>query len=202
MGRRLFAINEATGKRELDKFDSKHSKYILDWNEFKKVYDNKFTVYRIIYKDGSKGGWLENYKNLSQRGLCKVLDEAKVFYGGEVSDNAVVKGEAEVLLKGKVSGNAEVSGEAHIANAKVYGYAKVEGEAEITSEASVYGKAKVSGSAGVASKSKIFDEAEISGNGYVTQSSQVFGYAHISGDARITNGTKVDYDVDTGTIRK
>lgn len=47
-------LNEGNNLRELDSFDSEHPKYILDWND--SVNPGPLTLYRIIYKDGSKGG--------------------------------------------------------------------------------------------------------------------------------------------------
>ena len=73
-------------------------KYVLDMNKAKNV--DGHTFYRIIYKDGSKGGWIESYDNLSQYGDSKVLDEAEVY------------GKAKVYDEAKITGNAELSGNA------------------------------------------------------------------------------------------
>ena len=102
-------LNEGNELRELDEFDSEHPKYILDWNDSIDL-EGHTTLYRIIYKSGHKGGFLESYDNLSQKG------KAKVYGNAQVSDSAEVFGDAEVFGKAKVCGDAWV-----------YGYARVSG---------------------------------------------------------------------------
>lgn len=113
-------LNEGNELRELDSFDSEHPKYILDWNESTSVLG--CTLYRIIYRNGRKGGFLESYNNLSQEGRAKVYGNAKVFSDAVVSDNAEIYGDAWVYGRAKVLDNAQVCG-----NARVRGNAEVSG---------------------------------------------------------------------------
>ena len=96
---------------------------------------NGITLYRIEalkdfgdVKEGNKGGFVENDRNLSHDGNCWVYSNAKVF------------GNANVCGYPKVFGNAEVWG-----NARVYGNAEVYDNAEVYSNAKVFGNANVCG---------------------------------------------------------
>lgn len=80
------------------------------------------TLKRIIYDDGTVGGWIESEDNLPQDSKARVLDNAKV-YG-----------------KARVSGKAYVCG-----NARVFGSARVYDEACVCGEARPYGDARISG---------------------------------------------------------
>ena len=94
------------------------------------------TLYRIEalkdfndVKKGDKGGFIENEKNLSQRGDCWIYDNAKVL------------GEAMVCCNAKVYGNAKICDYAvAYDNAIVFGYAQVFGNAEICGNAVITSK--------------------------------------------------------------
>ena len=69
-----------------DRFNSEERpKYVLDWDD--SVQHNGETLYRIIYRDGSKGGWIQGYHNLSQYGDCEVCGKT-VFTEPEDSQNS------------------------------------------------------------------------------------------------------------------
>jgi hypothetical protein len=92
---------------------------------------NCVTVHRIEalkdfgnVKKGDLGGYIENGKNLSQKGNAWVYGDAKV------SGNAWVYGDA------KVSGDAWVYGDAEVCGGEVYGDAEVCGD-EVSGDAEV-----------------------------------------------------------------
>lgn len=177
--------------RELDKFNREHPKYILDWNRCLKrrcpsgskhfYEDGMMRLYRIVYKDGTVGGWAEGYHNLSQHGDCRVLDNAKVYgYYASVSGNAVVRDDAKIYGCAKVFGNAEVSGKARISErAMVYEYAKAQDSSDIYGYARLYGNSAVSDSAKVFGTARVYGTAEIFGN------AEIYGDSVICGTAKI-----------------
>ena len=93
------------------------------------------TLHRIQYRDGTRGSWIEEYRNL--QGNARVLENAMVWDEAVVCGDAVVTGKAHVRGRARVEGNAEVSGEA-----------KVGGKAIICENAKVWGR--VSGNAVIA----------------------------------------------------
>lgn len=122
-----------------DRFNSEERpKYVLDWDD--SIQHNGKNLYRIIYRDGSKGGWIQGYHNLSQYGDCKVDDDAKVFGAGYVHGDAQVYGNAQVYERAWVFDKAIVH-----SDAQVYGDSQVYGKSEITDSARVYGQAEVYG---------------------------------------------------------
>ena len=175
------------------------------------------TLYRIEalkdfndVKKGDKGGFIENEKNLSQRGDCWIYDNAKVSDNAMVCDNAKVYGNARVygnawvfgnamvfvnalvIDKARVYGNAQVRGNAVVYdNAEICGDAKIFGNAQIRCDAIVRGNAQVYGHASVRGNAEVYGNARIYGNAEVSGNAQVFGNTEIRGDAVITN--KSDY---------
>lgn len=95
---------------------------------------------------GSRGGWVESEKNLSQDGVCWIADEACAYGNALVRDNALVLDNASVF------GNAIVR-----ENAIVYDDATVYGDSEVCGVAHVFGYAKVRG------KAKLFGGANVCG---------------------------------------
>ena len=156
-------------------------KYHLDENETKKF--EGVNLYRIIYANGKKGGWLGSINNLSQKGKCEVLDDAMVYDQATVSGNAKVYGDAWIYGNAKIYDNAMVYGDAAIVdNVEVYGKAKVYGEAELFEQAKVYGNAKVygdhpmiHGTAKVYGNAKVYGEADLMGTCEVYGKAEVFG---------------------------
>ena len=182
-----------------------------------KVYDK--TLYRIEalkdfndVKKGDKGGFIENEKNLSQRGDCWIYDNAKVLgeamvccnakvYGNAkicdyavAYDNAIVFGnaqvcdEAKVYYNAKVYGNARIYGKARVLdNARVYGNTNVYHNAEVCGNTRIYGNAIVRGDAVVCGDAVVYDNAAVYGN------ARIYGNAEICGDAEIASNS--DYIV-------
>ena len=81
-------------------FGPKYPKYVLD--KTNTINYKGRTLYRIVYNPNHEvykhfhGGWIESYSNLSQYDLCAVLDDAKVFGKGKVTDSGILVGHAEV----------------------------------------------------------------------------------------------------------
>ena len=93
------------------------------------------TLYRIEalkdfsdVKKGEKGGFVENEKNLSQRGDCWVYENAKVYGNAQICGDAIVCEDAQIYGNVWVFDNAEIFG-----NAEVCGNAEIRGDAEIAS---------------------------------------------------------------------
>ena len=147
-----------------DSFDLEHPKYILDYSNTLS-YDGH-TLYKVLYYDDVEGGYLESYKNLSQEGLCRVLDSAKV-YGF-----AKVKEDAQITKK-----------------ARVYGKAEVSGKAIVTDESQVYYLAKVSGDSLIKDTAKITDTAQVLGKAEIEGSAEIYGNSIIKGKSKIGGET-------------
>jgi len=49
------------------------------------------TLRRVLYGDGTIGGYVETYSNLSQEGSCRILDAAKVYGDARVSGDMKVR---------------------------------------------------------------------------------------------------------------
>ena len=190
---RLLQENE---ELELDQFDSAHPKYILDWNDVDDfIY--KEPRYRVIYKDGTEGGRIASYDNLSQEGSCKVLRGAEVLGNAKISGNAQVKS-GTILGNAQIFGNAEVSGATisgdvqiygdavvHDYNGLIYGNAKIYDNAYI-SNADIYGNAQVYGNAKIIGQGYLKSElAKVSGNAQVYDNAVIRGKSHIYGKAKV-----------------
>ena len=160
---------------------------------------NGKTLYRIEalkdfgdVKKGDKGGFVENEKNLSQRGDCWVYENAKVYGNAEVYDDAKVYGNAWVFDNAKVSDRAEVFGIAEVCgDAVVYCDVEVFGNAQVYDNAKVSGNTQVCGNAKVYGNAKVFEDAEVFGIAEVCGNAEIRGDVEIRGDAVITN--KSDY---------
>jgi UDP-3-O-[3-hydroxymyristoyl] glucosamine N-acyltransferase len=119
-------------------------------------------LFRIEYKDGTKGGWLESKSNLSQEGGCRVLHEAKVFGSARVWGNAQIIGEAEVFGFARVYGRAWISNSAKVyGHAKVYDYAAIENEGRVNGYANIFENAKIFGKAVAGGKARVHGNAMI-----------------------------------------
>jgi NDP-sugar pyrophosphorylase family protein len=57
---------------------------------------------------GDLGGFIEKEANLSQKGNCWVLDDAKVYNRARVSDNALIFGNSWVFHEATCSGNSGI----------------------------------------------------------------------------------------------
>jgi len=97
-----------------------------------------------------------------------------------------------------VSGNARVYGVARVVgdawisdNAQVYGQALVSEEAAIEGNARVYGHSMVSDCGKVGENARIYGEARVTGNAQVSSEAQVFGEAMVSGNALVREQVKI-----------
>ena len=167
-------------------------KYVLDPDDSKIV--DGVTVYRIVYKNGWKGGWLESEKNLSQFGDCRVFNDAVVLGDAKVKDGATVMDRAKVTGRATVCGKAIVGSSARIlGDSVVTGYARILGHAIVQRNARVYGNAIVT------------DMAIVSDNAIVTGSTRVDKQMIVGGSesavdaARAVEATRLNREeVDSG----
>lgn len=147
---------------------------------------------------GELGGWIEDYKNLSQKGKAWVADNACVYESARITQNASVCGNARVagtafvtgdaVIKGnaRVYGNAKVTDLAYVyRNAHVYGDACVCCSARITDNAHVYGSATIAGCARIYDNAYIYDSAYVHGCALVRDNARIYGNAHVGLDAQI-----------------
>lgn len=74
-----------------------------------KLIDHMILLHRIQrIADGLIGGWVESYKNLSQKGSCFIFDNSAVLDNATVEEDAQVKGESVVCDFARVAGNVVV----------------------------------------------------------------------------------------------
>lgn len=173
---------------------------LLENDSFKFKDDNGVvrTLYRIealqdIREDvtiGTKGGYVECERNLSQTGGCWIYDDAKVYDMARIFDDAIVYNNARVYDYAVCDGisqvfeDSTVSGYAQIRNdARVSGRAIVCGYAIIEGHARVYGDVTIAGG-NITDISQIYGEAMIK-NGYICKDANVFGSVIIDGDVSI-----------------
>lgn len=149
------------------------------------------TLYRIqALKDfagirkGEKGGYIQQYKNLSQYGDCWVYDDANVL------DDAVVLESARVSRNAVVSGDAIIRGYATVTDyAKVSYHATIEGGAYICDYAVIAGGATVSEQAWIVDNSYVTGNCQIKGNARIRGRSEVKGFAIVTDETSISNST-------------
>lgn len=127
------------------------------------VTENGRTLYRIRalrdfghVRKGDLGGYVESERNLSHKGECWILGNAKVVDGAHVYGNAIVGGNAEIRKEAEIKDVAFVHGNATVCDkASVADSALVAGEAKIGGSARIGGRAKVSGRARVGGESEV-----------------------------------------------
>ena len=129
---------------------------------------------------GDLGGWIEDYHNLSQFGICWVYDNAIVF------DNAMVYDDAKVYDDAWVYGNTKVYDAS-----RVFGDSQVFDDAVVFDDAMVYGNAIVYDDAVVRNYAKVYGHAEIGGNAIVSDSAKVYGDSKIQGSIRIRENDSI-----------
>ena len=79
-------------------------------------------------KEGSIGGYVQGYYNLSQKGNCWIYDSARVSNFARISENAKVRDYAKAREYAQISENAQIRN-----------YATVEGNAIIAGNSEIYG---------------------------------------------------------------
>lgn len=141
------------------------------------------TLYRVVYADGTKGGYIENESNLSQEGNCRVLDNARVYGFGVVKDNAIVRGSSKVHGNSVVGGSAILIDKVEVMNySEVNDYSVLSGNTSIDEECVITGKAKIHNSS--LDYCDIKDDCSIS-------SSKISGVI-TNGKTEIKDGVKID----------
>jgi len=98
---------------------------------------------------------------------------------------AWVSGNARVYGAARVIGDAWISG-----NAQVYGQALINEEASVEGNARVYGRAMVSDCASVGENARIYGDARVIGNAKIAGEAQVFGESIVSGYALVREKAK------------
>ena len=81
-------------------------------------------------KKGDRGGYIESYSNLSQKGNCWVGGEAKVYGKSEVTDYAIVD-ENAIVCNTFVGADSVISGSATLIDSSITGDTYVDGNALI-----------------------------------------------------------------------
>lgn len=134
------------------------------------------TLYRIealkdfgLISKGTLGGYVEGTHNLSQYGTCWILQNAKVYGGAMVSEDAIISD-----------------------CACVYGYARVYGEAIISDYAKIYDFAIVGGHARVFHNAVIHDYARVKGCTVVQQNAIICGNVIVRGNASIVGNAVIN----------
>ncbi len=115
---------------EEDIYDQTDEYYLLKSDtmiiEGVKGYLEDTILYRIYYKDGTKGGWIESTNNLDASNGARVLDEAIVDYNARVAKCAKVYGNAKVSVNARIYGSAQVGGNAILYDCYVGGDTKID----------------------------------------------------------------------------
>lgn len=159
------------------------------------------TLYRIEalmnfgkVSKGDKGGFIESERNLSQKGLCWIWDDARVFENAHISENANICNNAKVCGNALIYNSAIVQDNALVKGyAQVYDSAIVKDNAIVDDLAMVYGRARVMEKAQVLDGAKIYEYAHIFGKCTIHGSARIFGHSYISGDALVYDDASV-YD--------
>ena len=151
------------------------------------------TLYRIRalkdfggVKAGDIGGYIEKEENLSQKGICWIYDNAKVYDSAWICDNAKVYGNAEIYGNAKVYYNAKVYD-----NARVCDNAWVRGNASVYDGAKVCGDAWVSGDAKICGNAKVYDGVKVYGSAWVGGNAWVCGDVRVCGNAKISKANDI-----------
>ena len=85
-------------------------------------------------RKGDLGGYIQGYRNLSQKGDCWIYGNAWVFDDAQVSENAQIYGDDEFseLIKIQIFGNARIYGDAIVS-----GFAYISGRAQVCGNANI-----------------------------------------------------------------
>lgn len=110
----------------------------------------------------------------------------------EKEDNISHEGDCWVYDKARVFGDAKISGNAQVFDyARVFEYAHISGDARVYEYAQVFGDARVFGDACVFEYAHVYGDARVYENALVYDKAQVSGNAHVSGDARVYENAHV-----------
>lgn len=161
------------------------------------------TVERKKIKSGTSGGYIEDYRNLSQDGKSWVADGAIVMDNATVDEDAVVRdaamvtgearvyGSARILDKATVSGDAKVHGKTVAQNLScIDGHSEINGEVYIRDHVIITGKSYVSGFVSIEGRVRIIDSSLTHGTKVVGKSlirNCTLAGSHVIGDCKLTN---------------
>jgi hypothetical protein len=157
-------------------------KYKLDRSDGVSLNDGSgHQAYRVValygfrhnVRKGSKGGYIESERNLSQTGDAWVYDNAVV------SGNALVTDNASVMNNAHVSGNARITGHAQIRHSST-----VTDNAQVTDNAMTTMNGHVSGNAKILGNADITEGGHVSGNAEVGDIRSVID-KEVSGDMKL-----------------
>ena len=148
------------------------------------------TLYRIIAMEdfndvhkGDKGGFVENYDNLSQSDNSWVYDNAKVCGGAKVYGNAQIRNTATVYGRTLIHGNAKVFDNANVGfDPRFYPKNSI---VEIYGNAQVYDNSRVDAGSKICGNAKVFGNACVSPDLNRYYCSEVRGSAQVYGDATL-----------------
>ncbi len=153
-------------------------------------------------KKGDIGGWVESEKNLSQKGLCWIYNDAKVCAKARVSENARVMDLAIVDSNARVHGNSSVCDNAHITD-----YATVRANSVVRDKSCVMefgladdysfvsGNATISGRAQASGYARVCDHARVTNGSIVNGNSFIVGNGYIGGDVIVNGNERIDFTV-------
>ena len=141
-------------------------------------------------KEGEYGGYIQDYKNLSQEGNAWVADHAQVYGNALVTGNALVSGNARVYGGSIINDNVIVEDFAVIAGkAQVFNNSIISGNSVVIDEAIIDGDTKIKDNVFIYGKphinrSEIYGNVSISGSTFICNS-KIFDCALITGNASI-----------------
>lgn len=165
-------------------------------------------------KRGTKGGFVQNYSNLSQHGKCWIYDDAKVYQDANVSENAIIRNEAIIKGKARIYGNAIVCDKVIVSENAIIGgdsmitdHARIKGECSIcgyaciTHYAKIYGSSVIIAHAYITNKARIYGNAHIGDFSYISDTVEVFGNTLVDGNTMLVGDAKVSKNSDYQTFR-
>jgi len=87
---------------------------------------------------------------------------------------------AWIAGNGKVYGNARIEGDAWVTgNAQVYGNAMIIEDTTVENNARVYGNARISDVAKISENARVYDEARVSGSAQISGEARIYGNAEV-----------------------
>ena len=173
------------------------------------------TLYRIkALRDfadvtkGDYGGYIQNYRNLSQNGTCWIYDDAKVLNDAEVFGSARINDKVTLSSHAKVYGNAMLNDNVTVTDyAKIYDDAYLNDRVHVRGFANIYGKAKLYNDVLITDSVHIFGKTKLEGSLYLTKdaiissSNDVFGFNDVTQKRYLTyTVSNQTWVADTGVI--
>lgn len=162
--------------------DEVNTKYVLD-EAYAFTMSNGKVLYRIkalrdielitgeVILEGSYGGYIEAYHNLSIKGNCWVKDDAQVYGKAQVLDDAVISGQSIIKHSASIKGQVQVRDQVIISEdaqvmgrSIIKGHAQVKGKAQIGNAVVIYDRAVIEGSAKIGRYTQIGGDVVVKGN--------------------------------------